>query len=553
MQLAQARNPDSVRDMFVEDGKFAADALRLATAEFVMRNLPKNHPQQAKLEQFVFSMPEHAHARQTQSLDRLLDNISTGLERATGKQVSERSPAERLISASNRIQKAARKMRSIDTLDPPARQESLDLAHDILRRLKEMEMSRKPISEFIETARPEEKAAVAEKIDEVVDMYKNLVSEAATINPALMQDPRIQEGVDAVDEFAHTVKLMAAKEMPNSVASAQQIGADATQDPKEWDKLHDRTIERILTSMEGGLEEAVDTIDVQEQAEEQAEEEARDAAIDAAMHTHSMSSRKKRKRWTRSGAGGKRQDKISQDLRADDRAAGQGRFSPDGDSPQGNSVTANSAARGADKSGMNKQQKLNINLNADDRLQGEGRFREQEQTQTDQQQARRQNTSSASRNTRSGRSSARREMERQQASNQRDEARAARAASRDQERASRDEARANRDQMRAARDAQRTTSANSGGGSNSMGGAGNSQRSNSTNNPAPAAPASVNIPKGLNPQALAALQQALKQEGNTLLNMNKDARNIPATPDNNQERDQQRQNNPRNPRGNERM
>ena len=39
--------------------------------------------------------------RQGQSVERLLNNISTGLERTTGRQIHERSPGDRLVSMSN--------------------------------------------------------------------------------------------------------------------------------------------------------------------------------------------------------------------------------------------------------------------------------------------------------------------------------------------------------------------------------------------------------------------------------------------------------------------
>lgn len=552
MQLAEKRSDDgnasgNVHDMFAQDGHFAADTLRLAVAEYALRNLPSNHPLVPELERLVFNSPEHAHNRLGMSAQRLLDNISTGLERATGKQVYDRSPGERLVSMSNRIQKTARKMRSIDTLDPPARMESLALAHEILRRLKEMELSRKPLNNFIDSGRPDEKVAVAQKIDEVVEMYKNLVSEAATINPELMKDARIQEGVEAVDEFAHAVKLMAAKELPSSIASAQQINADVTQDPNEWNRLHDRTIERIVTSMEGGLEEAVGTIEVQEQAEEeQAEEQEREAALEAAM-LHSHGQRKKRKRWTRSGLGAKRQEKILQEIRADDRVLGQGIYRDrdrddqrsTGRYPGGQQTTDDreksgltsqqqtnikhmmddraqeqgryrdpAALAAEERSGMDQQQKLNIKHMMDDRVQNQGRFR----TATDNEEKR----ASASKNTRSsrgGRSTAEAEQQRMEAE--------ARRAQRTNE----------RDQRRSARDEQQAASRS-----------------------APVVMPAGAIPKGLNPQALASLQQALRNEGNTLLNMNRQASNIPmGTVSNNPgydelsnaEREQQRQNRPR--------
>src|SRR5262249_1235083 len=143
----------------------------------------------------------------------------------------------------------------------------------------------------------------------------------AETNPNIMQDPRIKDASDAVATFAHGVKLMAAKEMPGSIAAAQQISADATQNPEAWDKLQDHTVGRLVKSMEGGLEKAVSSIEA-EQQEQQDQQQAQEAALDAALHHADTARRKKRKR--RSGGrstldAGKKQAK--QAARSDARVA----------------------------------------------------------------------------------------------------------------------------------------------------------------------------------------------------------------------------------------
>jgi hypothetical protein len=536
MQLAEARNPEVANDMFVQDGKYAADAIRLSVAEYALRNLPKDHPQAAKLEAYIFSMPEQAKMRQDQPLDRLLDNMSTGMERATGNQVYDRSPSDRLIAMSNRIQKSARKMRSVETLDPPARIESIALAHDILRRLKDMEESRKPIRQVIENSTANEKAAIAQKIDEMVDMYKNLVSEAATINPELMKDERIQEGVEAIQDFSHAVKLMAAKEMPNSVASAQQIGADATQDPQEWDKLHDRTIERIAQSMEGGLEQAAGAIEAQEQQDQdKAEEQAQE--MSAELLSSNQAKRKKRaKRWSRSGAGGKRADKVSSDLSADDRSTGQGKYSEErlgSEQSSSRSNTMSTASAGKSNDRGNATDKLALNAKLADDVRSNDR-----EPRTEAQANRRGENNSANV---SGSNT-----NRESRSNRQSGARSGRnnRVNGTVEQLNGQSNRTDPNQRQDRNDPQRQ-----GTGSNSMG-------NNATGNPAGgsgggsrSAPTIPNMPAGLNAQALA----AIKQEGNMLMDINRQARNIP-TPDPNaptvNETNTDRTNN--RPRGNDR-
>jgi hypothetical protein len=155
----------------------------------------------------------------------------------------------------------------------------------------------------------------------MVDTYKNLLLEIAQTNPDIMKDPLIVEANDAVSSFGAAVSLMAAKEMPNSIASAQQISAV---DENALGSLADRTLSRVVKSMEGGMEKAVNELESQ-QNEDQAQQETRDANVQLNEHVQGKAGRKKRK--SRSGFGGRKQQKMQQDISADDFVLKQGRFS----------------------------------------------------------------------------------------------------------------------------------------------------------------------------------------------------------------------------------
>jgi len=329
-QLKQAagRNPSIIKDFTVVDANEAGGALALGVSDHALSVLPDGHPGIARLEQSTQSVPDAWDYRQSQSVTRLLDTLTLGIERVSGTAVDERSYADRLTELSARINATAKQLRSVDTLEPPAREESIELAREILRRLKNMQFSDKTLEDMVTTGRPEDKAAFAQKLDDMVDAYKNLLSEAAQANPDIFQDERIKQANEAVGSFSHAVKLMAAKEMPGSVAAAQQISADAALDPEEWKNLQDRTVGRLVKSMEGGLEKAVGDLEVQQQQQQsQAEEQNREAA-EAAAAASSNSRRKRRRRsgGQRSGSGGGKQRKENRDISADDFTQKQGVF-----------------------------------------------------------------------------------------------------------------------------------------------------------------------------------------------------------------------------------
>ena len=185
---------------------------------------------------------------------------------------------------------------------------------------------------MMDSGRPEDKIVKAEKLEELIELYRNIMAEAMEANPGLAHDPRIKEANDAVGGLSHGISLMASKEIPNSHAAAQQISADVTQTPEEWKHLHERAVDRLLDTMEGGLEAAISSIEEQDQAEERDAELAQDA-IEASLMQVEVGRHKRRKKKQKSGMSAKKAQKINRDISADDRAAGQGRFKDDDNRP----------------------------------------------------------------------------------------------------------------------------------------------------------------------------------------------------------------------------
>ena len=330
IKRARRQRPDILKDTLVENAYHAAAAMAQAVIEYTLTRLP-GHAKAAELEECISMLPPQASMRQAQSVARLAETVACGMEQASGKNITGKSVPERLVEASRRLQSTARKLRPVESLEPPAREESIELAREILRRLKNLGFSDKPLKEMIEAGRPEDKAAFAEAIDEMVDTYANLLLEAAETTPNLLQDQRVKEANEAMAAMVHGIKLMAAKEVPSSIAAAQQISADVTRSPEEWDRLHAHTVDRLLKSMEGGLEKAVGGIEAEQDRQAQEDDQQRQEMLDAAMQSiehHGGRRKRKRRRRGRSG-GGKKALKDKQAHEADDYVLKEGRFSRD--------------------------------------------------------------------------------------------------------------------------------------------------------------------------------------------------------------------------------
>lgn len=272
------------------DAGEAVESLSLSVIEHTLSKLPDDHPDRARLEARLAGIPKHARLRQAQSVDRLLTLLARAFER----------PApEQLAAISANMRRDARQLYSINTLKPPAREESIELAREILRRLRNMHGVDETPASAISVGNVEEKAPLAQNLEDVLEIYRNLLLEAAEINPGIMNDPRILEANDAAGAFTYAISLLAAKEMPGSLAAAQQISADIAQMPEEWKKLDSRTIGRLTKTMEGGVERAAQDIEAQQQTQKQAD--LSPEAVENMRQQNQLSHHRKRRRRSSSG------------------------------------------------------------------------------------------------------------------------------------------------------------------------------------------------------------------------------------------------------------
>ena len=303
LKMAAAKSPSIAHTLVMDSASQAAGAMALAIGQHALDSLPEGHARILALEDVLNNdIPASWEQRQNHSVNHLLEMVETGIEWASGKNVSDKTAIERLVDMGNRLQRNARQLQSVDTMQPPARLESVELAREILRKLKGISTATASIESLMKPGNVEDKAVLAQQLAEMADIYRNLLAEAAESNPNLLKDKRIADANAAVGQLTHTVKLMAAKEIPVSMAAAQQISADITQMPEEWKDMHDRTVNRLVKTMEGGLEKAVQDMQLQqEQAQQQDEELARHSVENSLLGEAAG----KRKRRRRRGGGGK--------------------------------------------------------------------------------------------------------------------------------------------------------------------------------------------------------------------------------------------------------
>jgi hypothetical protein len=332
LKHAQHKNPNVARNNpAVENAINTSSTLALELAEHTRRILREDDAREERLNRLIDSLPPQAELRINQSVDQLLQTMELGIERTSDRTV-ESATHERLSAASDRIQEAASALHHPDNMPPPSREESLELARDMLQQMQKAPFLDQTLDEFVQSGRPEEKAAFAQQMGEFAELFRNLVSEAANNNSDIIRDNDLKQASDSLQGFAAAVKLMAAKEIPNSLASTQNISSANEGNMEHWQQHHDKTVDRILKTAEGALEKTLEDIAMDD---DDREEDLMKEAVEVADHNTSVNQhhkKKKRRRGetsSRSGKGQKKQKKVMLNLTADDIYLKQGRFAED--------------------------------------------------------------------------------------------------------------------------------------------------------------------------------------------------------------------------------
>lgn len=377
---ATRHDPAASRDAAIVQGRDTVATAALELAEHTRRVLLaeetrmeefQRHQLEEKLNHLIDSLPPEADLRTEQPVTRLLETLDVALRHMSGQEL-DLTDQERLILAAQRVHEAATQLLSADSMQPHTREESLDHAREVLQRINDIVPHGQSMAEFIEHSSTSQKAQFAKQVDELTDTYRNVMAEAMSHNPDIILDDKVREANDAVGGLSHSVKLMAIKEIPNSIAAAQQISADITRDPERWKDLHHRAVDRIVHSAEGGLEKAIGELTSDD--EEERDAEIAQETLDLALQHLDTSKRKKKRRSEGKGTSRslKKQLKKILDLAADDRILKQGRFSNRGDDDK--YVAGMDVAMAQARKQEKDQTKKLVDMRADDRIMGQGRF-----------------------------------------------------------------------------------------------------------------------------------------------------------------------------------
>lgn len=302
VKIAQLSNPDLLTHFTIDHANHAAGSIALSIAMHTLENLPDGDPLITPLEKKLDGVLPEWENRQSQSVEKLIDAIESGLTHLANKPIGDRSPVDRLLEVSANLQEAVRQLYSIDEMEEEAREESVELAREILRKLKNLSFSDKPIEESIDTGRPNEKLALSQRISEMVDMYKNLLFDAMRVNPEIINDPRVKNANDAAGWCSNGVAMMAAKEIPTNATAINQISVDIAEMKAAGKNMQGLAINHLMHKMEDGLEHAAEHLNSHEKNEHRENAEAQAEAL--AERLRRQRRRRQQQKAVRAASGG---------------------------------------------------------------------------------------------------------------------------------------------------------------------------------------------------------------------------------------------------------
>lgn len=183
---------------------------------------------------------------------------------------------------------------AVEAMGDATRTESIRHGIIILRWLKDLKFNDKSIKEVLEAGEPQDREELRGIVAHVVQLYEGLMSAMIARNPALAQSEKVQSAGHASKTLQHSISLLAALEKPVSLAQTQQISTDVTQQPDRWNELKDQTVDRLMQTLKGGLEDAFGALEQQQQDQERQNEEAVEQAAESLIASDLL--RRKRKK-----------------------------------------------------------------------------------------------------------------------------------------------------------------------------------------------------------------------------------------------------------------
>lgn len=149
---------------------------------------------------------------------------------------------------------------SIDSLSQPVKLQAIEIAREILEKLK-LQFSGSPVLAMLDYTSGQFQRTMTD-LSSVITVYKDHLQRACELDVSLMDDPMILTANEAVGFLGAQIKLRALDraEMTGDMTHAQLIRQELTYLPKQWLNPNYMTSAQALNALEQGLNMVVATL-----------------------------------------------------------------------------------------------------------------------------------------------------------------------------------------------------------------------------------------------------------------------------------------------------
>ena len=206
----------------------------------------------------VFAQADKGHLAEDMAAEKLA-NLQA--EREALQQVIEKTAlASDMDAMGNQLLSTASRLTDVSQLSEPVRQDAIEIAREILRKLK-LGLGTKNARDALRLNPGDDVAAVG-GVQGVAMVYERLLAWGRGIDAKIAQHPAIASATLAVGQLGYLAKLQAL-ELAKSVGNmplAERIGARIAQMPAAYKDIGNASFGELLQRVEGGIDTVLNRI-----------------------------------------------------------------------------------------------------------------------------------------------------------------------------------------------------------------------------------------------------------------------------------------------------
>ncbi len=183
-----------------------------------------------------------------------LRNLLKEAYQARDSQTGARNLAVDMDTLGNHLLYSAASAHHISTLQEPVRRDAIELAKDILNKLK-IKFGNVDIKEGLRL-QPQDDSEVVGKIQSVMTIYERLLAHACSVNASVLNHPAVISATQAFGQFGYMAKLEAYRfaNMVGDTSYAQMLGAQLGRIPDFYAQATHRTVGELISRIETGMD-----------------------------------------------------------------------------------------------------------------------------------------------------------------------------------------------------------------------------------------------------------------------------------------------------------